>query len=295
MSIKTDDKEMRLDDKALDNITSYIKKYCIEQKEIIREYYNEIRYLEEYWNGGNFDSLLDKVEFLDKKTEDTMEKIGNQHISYFREKAEMIRNRPSFSGNNVSNKNNFSTVSKAGGKTTNIDKAFAKYNKEIVNKITTYLKKNNIRIEKANPEKISFYDPYGKSKNGLYKNIMSININSPTYKQDLIKLTGQHLFFKMRYEQQQNLIRTLAVELENKSNIDDIEYGNICKKIKSGKGIETKYLIFSNDSIKTTFNFFDNAFTTVALNDSDEIEKYKKYFPNSYKNFLEILNNLEGF
>lgn len=293
MNIKSD--KMKLDDKALDNISSYIKKYCMEQKEIIREYYSEIRYLEEYWDGGNFDSLLDKVESLDNKTEDTMEEIGRQNISYFREKAEMIRNRPSFSGNNVSNKNSFNATSKAGGKTTNIDKTFAKYNKEIVNKISTYLKKNNIIIEKFNPEKISFYDPYGKSKNGLYKNIMSININSPTYKQDLIKLTGQHLFFKMRYEQQQNLIRTLAIELENKSNIDDIAYSDICKKIKSGIGIETKYLNFSSDNIKTTFNFFDNAFTTVALNDSNEIEKYKKYFPNSYKNFLEILNNLEGF
>ncbi len=285
---------MKLDDKALDNVSLCLKKYCINQKEIIRKFYNEIGYLEHEWDGDNFESLFDKVELLDKETEKVMNNIENIYTSYYSEKAEMIRNRPNFSVKNISN-NNLVSLSSDTKKITNIDKISSKNNKEIVTKILAYLRKNNLRIEKSALEKISFYDPYGKSKNRLYKNIMSININSPDYESDLIKLTGQHLFLNMNYEKQQKLVKSLSVELENRSNINDITYIDTCKKIKLGIGIETKYLNLADEKIKNAFSFFDNAFVSTSLNDIGEIKKYKKYFPNSYKNFLEILNNLKDF
>lgn len=287
--------DMKLDDKALDNIALLIKKYVETQRNIINEYYNDIRYLEEDWNGDNFDFLLDKVELITKETEKVMNEIQDRFCPYFKDKAEMIRNRPTFSNSKIPNSNCLSASSNLSKKESENDKNFEKNNKEIFTKISNYLRRNNIVITKSNLEKISFYDPLGKSKNGLYKNIMSVDINSSSYKQDLIKLTGQHLFFKLKNDQKLGLMKTLNLELENKSNFNDIAYQDLCKKIKTGIGIEKKYLDFSSKDIETVFNFFTNAFTITTLNDTNEINEYHKYYSNTYSNFLEILKNLKEF
>lgn len=286
---------MKLDDKTLDDIAILIKKYCQKQKDVIQEYCTDIRWLEDYWDGSNFEDLLNDVEKLTNETKKAMIGIDGRYNPYYRKKAEMIRNRPAFSGGVVSggrSSNSSSSASSSSGHKTFFDKVFQGYNKEIVRKIYTYLRK--INFYKPN-EKICFYDPNGKSKRGLYKNIMAIDINSPTFHQDMLSLTGQHIFFQIQHNQQMQLIRCLGVELENKALLNELAYNDLTKQIKTGTGIETKYLTFPSDDVRTAFNFFTKAFQSTVSNNNDEIDKYKKYYSNSYGNFVEILHNLTDF
>lgn len=285
---------MKVDDKVLDEIAVLIKENCQKLNDVIKEYQLDIKNLEDYWDGSNFNDLLSEVKQLTDLTEKTVVGIDNRFNPYFRKKAEMIRNRPLFSGGVVyssHSSNSTSTSSQKSGKTA-IDKVFEHCNEEITKKIYTYLRK--IKFYKPN-ERIYFYDPDGKSKRGLYKNIMAIDMNSPTFEQDMHSLTAQHIFFQIQHMQKMQLIRCLGIELENNAHIHDSEFIELTKTIQKGTGIETKYLSFQSDDIRLSFYFFVNAFKATASNNTAEIDKYKKYYSNSYGQFVEILQNLTNY
>ena len=280
---------MKLDDLALDEIVSNLNRYYQKQIDLIKTYYHDISGLEEDWSGNNFDDLASKVESICNTVENSLDGIKMNYTKYFSQKADMIRQRPAFSGTSLGGG---SSSSSATSKESFFDKVFEKFNKDIVTKIYMYLRRINFYVPN---ERICFYDPNGKSKRGLYKNIMAIDLNSPTFKDDMLLLTGQHLFFQLQHIQQMRLIRSLSVEIENKSLLNDVEFKKLAERIKSGSGIEKKFLSFPNQDTALAFNFFTNAFATTLSNDTEGIKKYQKYFSNSYGNFREILHNLISF
>lgn len=280
---------------ALDDIADSIKKYYEKQRDTIYEYFCNIRCLEEYWNWSSFESLLHKAQEINDKTSQALIGINERYRQYYTKKAEMIRNRPSFNGGASNHKQSVVSSSSNGNFSNSkmlFDKVFKDCNKDITRKIYSYLVK--IKFYKPN-EKICFYDPDGISKRRLYKNIMAIDINSSTFDQDMLSLTGQQMFFRLQHNQRMHLIRCLGVELHSKSFSNDTQFSELVDQIKTSKGIETKYLSFPDADTKSAFTFFTKAFQATMSNNKNEIDKYKKYLSNSYGNFLEILNNLKNF
>lgn len=279
---------LKLDDRALDQVSAIIKKYCKMQQNAIDDYYRKMRGLEDWWHGSNFDYLKMKAQRLTDLTEKAMVGLEEKYTCYYNKKAEMIRHRPAFSQASSGASSPTSGNKVKTGKST-IDKVFEECNAEIAEKAYFYLRK--IKIYKPD-ERICFYDPNGRSKRGLYKNIMAIDINSDTFKQDMTLLIGQHIYFQLEHSRQMQLIRCLGIELKNEAYYNDVEYVELTDRIRSGKGIESKYLKFSSDDAREAFNFFTFAFQAALTVNHEETDKYKKYYSHSYYQFCEILNNL---
>lgn len=281
---------LKLDDRSLDQISEAIKKYCKLQQDAINDYYRKMRGLEEWWQGSNFDYLRKKTERLTDLTEKVMADLEEKYTRYFNEKAGMIRHRPAF-GHASSGAACSSSGKKAKTGKSAIDKVFEECNAEIAKKAYFYLRKINFYKP---DERICFYDPNGRSKCGLYKNIMAIDINSDTFKQDLTLLTGQHIYFQLEHSRHMQLISCLGTELKNKAFYNIAEYVELTDRIKSGKGIDLRYLKFSSDDARVAFNFFTLVFQSALTDNKVETDKYKKYYSHSYQQFCEILNNLNA-
>ena len=97
----------------------------------------------------------------------------------------------------------------------------------------------------------------------------------------------------MQHFQRMEIIRNLGNELASTAWHDDVAFKDLTKQIVEGKGINHKYLNFPDDNTKYAFNFFTQAFTATLTNDTQLIEKYNKYYSNSYGQFCQILNNLK--
>lgn len=284
--------QMKIDDRALDELSKIIKDNCLKQIEAIKNYRRSIGMLEDRWDSEPFERLLNKVQEIANNVEKTESAISQRYGTYYSKKAEMIRTRPSFSGmaSNVSQSNSStSSRSSNGGTKSYFDKVFENYNKNFRESIYAYLRMINFYVPN---EKISFYDPFGISKNGLYNNIMAIDINSETFEDDLLSLTGQHVFFMMDHTYKMDIIRCLGEELKSQSWKNEIAFNDLTKQIIEGKGINHKYLSFTDNNSKYAFNFFAQAFKTTLKNDTEMINKYNKYYSNSYGQFMNILHNL---
>ena len=286
--------ELKLNDQALENCISIIKKYCEKQKLVIEEYEHDIKNLSSSWEGPNFDSIFNRVINISKYLTKDIDSIKERYPKYLNEKIEMFRARPAYFGSSyVSSKSsNTSSLGSGGSKTpkTIYDKIFEKHNKAFVTRLYYYLKRINFYIP---DERLSFYDPDGKYKRGLYKNIMAIDLNSDSCEQDLLFLTGQHIYFQMKHEWKMQLIRCMGVDLQNKTWLNDTKFQELSKKIISGTGINNRFLNFENSEARTAFNFFTFAFSDFMADKNDMLNDYKKYFSHSYGQFRELLRNLD--
>lgn len=286
--------DIKIDDRALDAASQLIKKFTQKQKEIMNNYYREIRALEEYWEEAPFESLLNKIQNVVRNTEKSSESIEQRYPMFYIRKAEMVRNRPSFSGSsNVRTSISSSTTSskKGTGAKSRIDEVFEKYNKKFRDNLYFYLRKINLNFNNPN-EMTSFYDPDGISKRGLYKNIMNLNTNSQTFHDDLLSLTGQHVYFQLQNIQKTQVARCLYNEMNAVAWKNDIEFVKFTEQIINGNGINHKYLKFSNDNEKNAFNFFSQAFKATLSNDIETVNKYNKYYSTTYGHFSEIMKSL---
>ena len=292
---------MIVSDKALDEAAEYLKKYCAEQAELLQRYYSDIKRLEGSWCGGDgsFYSMLQKAQSISNGGNAALAAIGDRYTAYYRKKAEMIRNRPKFGGGYSSSGSSSSSSSgssrssaerSSGGGGSPFDKVFEHCKKEIVTKLYACLKK--VHFYKPE-EKICFYDPYGKSKRGLYKNVMAIDINSPTFKKDMLSLTGQHVFYQLQQQRRMALMRSVANDMQIESHNQTSDFVTLTQDIKNGTGIETKYISFTNGEEKAAFSFFAKAFQATLSEDNDTVGKYKRYYSDSYKQFEEIIKSLE--
>ena len=285
--------ELKLNDQALEACISIIKKYCEKQKLVIEEYDISIKNLSSDWEGSNFDYIFNLVNDISKYLNGDIESINSRYPKYLNEKIEMYRARPAYKGSSYVSSKSSSSSSKESGvpksPKTIYDKIFEKHNKELVTRLYFYLRRINFYVP---DEGLSFYDPDGKFKRGLYKNIMAIDLNSPTCEQDLLFLTGQHIYFQMKHEWKMNLIRCMGVDLSNKVFLNDIKFQELSKKIINGAGINNRYLNFDSLESKYAFNFFTFAFNDYIANKNDMLDDYGKYFSHSYGQFKELLKNL---
>lgn len=282
---------IKIDDKTLDEMSKYIKANSLKQIEVIEKYQKSIRMLEYRWDSEPFDRLLNKVTEIVDNVKRIELAISQRYGSYYSNKADMIRSRPSFSSQSkkISSISNNVSQSSIRGTKSCFDKVFKKHNENFKNTIYTYLRRINFYVPN---EKISFYDPFGASKNGLYDNIMAIDINSESFEDDLLSLTGQHMFFMIDHANKMNIIRCLGEEMNSKSWKNDVAFNDLTKQIIEGKGINYSYLSFDNNDSKYAFNFFTQAFKATLKNDRETIINYNKYYSNSYEQFMKVLHNL---
>lgn len=285
--------ELKISDRALEESIISLKRYCARQIDRIETFSRDIKSLSENWTGSNFDSLHDSVQAIGELTVRCIDSINQTYTRYLNEKSVMFKARPMFNGAQNSSSSAISSSSERSGRKTVqtiYEKVFEKHNKELVNHMYLYLRKIRFYVP---DDRISFYDPDGKSKRGLYKNIMGIDINSDQCESDLLLLTGQHIYFQMRHDTRTNLLRTLATEMNSKRFTNEIAFTNLAKKIASGQGINYKYLKFDNSDERLAFNFFTFCYSAYISNNVSEIEKYQKYYSNSYRQFKEILMNVK--
>lgn len=286
--------ELKLSDRALEESKESIKKYCAKEISRIEDFLYDIRSLSSEWEGPNFDSIFDSVQTVTKLLSQNMDSIKTRYSKYLDDKIDHFRARPTFNGTSLSSSSSASSSSTAGGTKTPktiYDKIFEKHNKDLVTQIYFYLRRINFY---APDDRISFYDPDGRFKRGLYKNIMGIDINSDKCESDLLFLTGQHIFFQMRHNVHANLLRSISTEMNSKRFADENAFQDLTKKIKTGQGINYRFLHFDNQDTQLAFNFFTHCFHAHFSNNVEEINKYKQYYSNSYHQFKEILSNLKG-
>ena len=284
---------MKLDDKVLEEIVFLIKKYCVNQHEVLNKFYNNMRKLEDDWIGSKFDEFISTIEYISSKGKKEIDKIETTYIPFYKKNIEMINSRPAFRGGTVSNtSSNISTSSSSNNKNTFFNNVFNKYNKEFKDKIFTLLRKVIFcNIDTSNV----YYDPNGESKRRLKKNIIAINLNSPTFEQDLLSLTGQLLFFQMKEDYKNSLSKKIEMDMNNSSFSNNSEYITFVETIKNGAGINDQYMHFNDNNLKMTFNYFSKVFQKTLVNDVNEITKYKKYFPTSYVEFMNIMQNVMSY
>lgn len=287
--------ELKISDKALEESVAALKKYCAKQIGRIEDFLYEIKSLSEEWEGSNFDSLFDSAQMIAKLTDRSVESVNQTYTKYLNEKIDMFRARPTFNGANPasSSKSSSSSTGEEGKRTpqTIYDKIFEKHNKDLVTHIYFYLRRIRFYVP---DDRISFYDPDGRFKRGLYKNIMGIDINSANCESDLLFLTGQHIYFQMRHHVHANLLRSLSVEMNSRRFANENAFIDLTKKITSGQGINYRFLNFGSNDERLTFNFFTHCFHAHFSNNVEELENYKKYYSNSYHQFREILMNIKG-
>lgn len=291
--------EIKITDIYLENTKEEIKKYSIKQSEVLKKFYDAVRNLADIWEGNNFNTIFYEVEMITNMGSSNFFTIGLNYSKYFQEKVEQFYSRPTFgsissqksaiSNSNSKVKDATKSLEKENSPKSIYEKIFAAHNKDLVQRLYFYLKK----IHFYNPvDKISYYDPSGLSKGGLYKNIIAVDINSKDFAKQLIKLTGQHLYFAMNHIQRSNLLYSLSKDMKNQKNINLANLTAFGKTILSGNNINFKYLGFLNENEKAAFSFFSNCFSSYMFKDND-LDKYKKYFSYSYQQFVSILNNLQ--
>ena len=291
--------EIKITDICLNNTKDEIKKCISKQIEVLKQFYEKIRNLSDTWDGSNFDSLFSEVEMITDLGSSDFSSIGSNYSKYFQDKIEQFNNRPTFgnvssqtsttSGGSSFNSNVSSSSMKKKSPKAVYEKVFETHNKDLVQRLYFYLRK----IKFYNPtDKISYYDPYGLSKGGLYKNIMAVDINSDDFDKQLMRLTGQHLFFAINHLQRSNLLRALSEDMKNQKNINSADFISFSKSVLSGNNINYKYLGSLPENEKSVFSFFSNCFKSYMFKDND-LDKYKKYFSYSYQQFVSILNNLQ--
>lgn len=285
--------ELKISDIALDESIVSLKKYCSKQLGRVEDFLYEIKALSEEWEGSNFDSLMSDAQLISRLTSQSIESIEEKYKQCLERKIALFRARPSFNGAPVgSNSSHGGFSDSSSGKNTPqclFNRIFEKHNKDLVTHIYFYLRR--IRFYVPN-DRISFYDPDGRYKRGLYKNIMAIDINSENCESDLLWLTGQHLFFQMRHLVNANLLRSLSMEMNSQSFAHEQAFLDLAKKIQLGTGINYRYLTFANDNERLNFNFFTHCFHSYISDNQTELDKYKRYFSNSYYQFKEILTNM---
>ena len=286
---------IKLNDSILEGIAENIKNYCQKHLSIIDEFCYDIKALSDSWSGDGYESLETKVERITRSTESCICSISQNYPKYFYENAELIRSRPTFSRGNAgfarTTSQSSNSADKNGGSI--FDQVFAKCNKDVTSRILFYLRRNRMLTPKDSG--VCFYDPLGISKQRMYKDIMMIDINSPTFHNDLLSLTGQQLFFQVVHEQRMLLLRSLGLEINNQSLKDDAGYQELTQKILEGKGINTTYLSFPDDATRHSFNFYTYAFQATIGKDNNRIADYKRYYSKTYQVFLTILHGLINY
>ncbi len=284
-----------LNAEALDEIANLIERYCSLESDILKDSIWKVQSVGEEWDDEEtFDNrVLSQLEYLRTNINSVIDEIQRTYPDYFKQRTNSIINRPSFRGGS-------SSISSTGGSSkdrepkkdlnSSLEKIFEKTNKDIKEKIFAYL----MRIRFVDPNgRSSFYDPNGRSKRGLYKNIMAIDLNSPTFHQDLLRLTAQHMFFYLERKHQLSLIESFNNELNNNVAKHDEELNKFVDSIRSGKGLDFTYIKANDNDYKTGMAFFSRAFNEYVSGVDAETE-IKKYFSNTYHRFVEILSNMDS-
>lgn len=86
--------ELKLDDKALEEIANLVIMYCNNQQGIINEYLQRMNSLSNEWQDDEtMGKVLQEVRVLTNNVERIMSIIRFKYPQYFRKKAEEIRTR----------------------------------------------------------------------------------------------------------------------------------------------------------------------------------------------------------
>ena len=84
-----------LDPEVLDATASVIEGYCNRQKSIMDDYLSNTSALASEWTDDKtLGPLLEEIKMLKNSVVSLMDEIKTKYPAYFREKAEVIRNRP---------------------------------------------------------------------------------------------------------------------------------------------------------------------------------------------------------
>lgn len=286
------DDEYKFDAESLDEIARFIAAFCSTARETVSDGYRKVNYLADEWDDRETftDNVLFRLESIKANVADVLDAVEQMYPRYFSDRAQAVNARPTFRGGS-SSVSRSSGGSVGGGShksmSTRIDEIFAKTNKDIKTKIMAYL----MQIRFVEPgARSSYYDPNGKSRRGLYKNIMAVDINSPSFRQDLLYLTGQHIFFYLQRKNQLNLIDSLSEELNFKARTHDAEFDKLVQSVKNGEGFDFTYIKCPDDSYKYGMTFFGKALNGYVNND---VSGLKKYFSHTYDRFVEILINID--
>lgn len=86
-----------LSPEALDTTAGIIEGYCNKQKSIMQKYLSETSSLSSEWTDDQtLGKLLEEIKQIKSSVESVMEEILSAYPNYFRNKANIIRNRPRF-------------------------------------------------------------------------------------------------------------------------------------------------------------------------------------------------------
>lgn len=86
-----------LNPEVLESTASIIESYCNRQKGIMSDYVHDVSALSGDWSDDRtLGPLLEEISQMERTVESIMDEIVTTYPSYFRNKAEHIRNRPKF-------------------------------------------------------------------------------------------------------------------------------------------------------------------------------------------------------
>ena len=84
-----------IDPQVLEDTAIIIEGYCNKQKSIMEEYLSNISALSADWTDDKtLGPLLEEIKALKNSTTSVMDEIMSKYPAYFRQKAELIKSRP---------------------------------------------------------------------------------------------------------------------------------------------------------------------------------------------------------
>lgn len=88
---------LKLDPNLLDETAQAITNYCNMQNQVIEDYLSKMSALQGQWTDDQtIGPLLEEIRNLKTSVVELMGQINGYYPGYFRQKAEEIRNRPTF-------------------------------------------------------------------------------------------------------------------------------------------------------------------------------------------------------
>lgn len=86
---------LSLDPEVLLSLATIVENYCQHQQEIMNDYVSNVSSLSSEWTDEKtLGTLLEEIRLLKSNVSKVMEEIRTTYPQYFRDRAEMIRNRP---------------------------------------------------------------------------------------------------------------------------------------------------------------------------------------------------------
>ena len=89
--------ELSLSPEVLDATADIIEGYCYKQIAVMDNYLNSVSAMRSEWTDDrSIGPMLEEIRRMKSEVEQLMDEIRSRYPSYFRAKADIIRNRPTF-------------------------------------------------------------------------------------------------------------------------------------------------------------------------------------------------------